>query len=172
MYAFQSRDQRAQSGVGTAARGEHHRRKAGDWNFNVVPNPRLALRQIVDRSSRVDVCARRDQGSRVSAAGAWADVPYDRNFVTFRVTSNELRDSPYQKDGLLAGLMVPAKTPKGIIESVHKAAVSVLSNPDVSKRLNDLGFLVVGNRPEELEAYIKSEIDKYAKLIRQIGLPP
>lgn len=71
-----------------------------------------------------------------------------------------------------AGLTVPAKTPKRIIESVHKAGVSVLSNPDVSKRLNDLGFLVVGNRPEELEAYIKSEIDKYAKLIRQIGLPP
>lgn len=71
-----------------------------------------------------------------------------------------------------AGLMVPAKIPKGIIESVHKAAVSALSNPDVSKRLNDLGFLVVGNRPEELGAYIKSEIDKYAKLIRQIGLPP
>lgn len=71
-----------------------------------------------------------------------------------------------------AGLMVPAKTPKAIIDSVHKAAVFVLNNPDVNKRLSDLGFLVVGNRPEELRAYTKSEIDKYARLIRQIGLPP
>lgn len=71
-----------------------------------------------------------------------------------------------------AGLMVPARTSKGIIDSLHKAAVSVLNNPDTSKRLNELGYLVVGNRPEELGAHVKSEIDKYAKLIRQIGLPP
>ena len=70
------------------------------------------------------------------------------------------------------GLMVPAKTPGGIVDSLHKAVISALNQPDVSKRLNDLGFLVVGSRPEELAAYVKSEIDKYAKLIRQIGLPP
>jgi len=71
-----------------------------------------------------------------------------------------------------AGLMVPAKTSQAIIDSPHKAAASALNNPDVAKRLNDLGYLVVGNRPEELAAYVKSELEKYAKLIRQIGLPP
>lgn len=70
------------------------------------------------------------------------------------------------------GLMVPAKTPKSIIESLHKAMVSALGDAEISKRLNDLGFLVVGSQPAELAAYVKSEIDKYAKLIRQIGLPP
>ena len=70
------------------------------------------------------------------------------------------------------GLMVPAKTPKSAIDSLHKAMVSALVDPEVAKRLNDLGFLVVGSRPDELAAYVKSEIDKYAKLIRQIGLPP
>jgi len=71
-----------------------------------------------------------------------------------------------------AGLMVPAKTPQGIVDTIHKAAVSALNMPEVSKRLNSLGYIVVGNRPEELAGYIKTEIDKYAKLIRQIGLPP
>jgi tripartite-type tricarboxylate transporter receptor subunit TctC len=71
-----------------------------------------------------------------------------------------------------AGLMVPAKTPGTIVESVHKAAVSVLKNPDVTKRLNDLGYIVIGSGPDEFAAHVKTEIDKYAKLIRQIGLPP
>ena len=70
------------------------------------------------------------------------------------------------------GLMVPAKTPRSIIDTLHKAMVSALADPEVAKRLNDLGFLVVGSRPEEMAAYVKSEIDKYGKLIRQIGLPP
>jgi tripartite-type tricarboxylate transporter receptor subunit TctC len=70
------------------------------------------------------------------------------------------------------GLMVPAKTPKSVIDVLHKAMVSTLADPEVAKRLNDLGFLVVGSRPEEMAAYVKSEIDKYGKLIRQIGLPP
>jgi len=70
------------------------------------------------------------------------------------------------------GLMVPAKTPRSIIDTLHKAMVSALSDPEVAKRLNELGFLVVGSRPEEMAAYVKSEIDKYGKLIRQIGLPP
>ena len=63
-----ARDQRAQRGVGAAAGREHHRRKTGDRNFDVVPNARLALGQIVDRSSGVDVRARRDQCGRDLAA--------------------------------------------------------------------------------------------------------
>jgi len=70
-----------------------------------------------------------------------------------------------------AGLTVPAKTPRGIIEAIHKAAVSVLKKPDVSKRLNDLGYIVVGDPPEKFAVYLKAQIDKYAMLIRQIGLP-
>jgi tripartite-type tricarboxylate transporter receptor subunit TctC len=46
-----------------------------------------------------------------------------------------------------------------------------LKRRDVAKRLDDLGYIPVGNRPEEIGAYMKAEIDKYAKLITQIGLP-
>jgi tripartite-type tricarboxylate transporter receptor subunit TctC len=71
-----------------------------------------------------------------------------------------------------AGLMVPAKTPRAVVDHVNKAAVTALANPEVSKRYRDLGYIVVGGRPEEMAGYVKTEIDKYAKLIRQIGLPP
>jgi tripartite-type tricarboxylate transporter receptor subunit TctC len=70
-----------------------------------------------------------------------------------------------------AGLMVPARTPREVVEAVHKAAVAVLGIPELRKRFEDLGYLVVTNRPEEMQAYVKSEISKYAKIIRQVGMP-
>lgn len=71
-----------------------------------------------------------------------------------------------------AGLMVPVKTPKHVIDTMHKAAIAALKNPETSKRLDTAGFVALGNRPEDLSAHIKSEIEKLAKLIRQIGLRP
>jgi len=71
-----------------------------------------------------------------------------------------------------AGLMVPAGTPQDIIESIHKTAVSVLNTPEVNKRLGTMGYIVVGGGPEALAAYVKTEIAKYSRIIRQIGLPP
>ena len=44
--------------------------------------------------------------STTTAAGAWADVSASGNLVTFRVTGNELKDSPLQKDGALRGQTV------------------------------------------------------------------
>jgi len=70
-----------------------------------------------------------------------------------------------------AGLMVPVKTPRELVDAIHKAAVAALARPDVSKRLEDLGYLVVTDRPEEMEAYVKAQIEKYAKLIREVGMP-
>ncbi|HEV7800022.1 MAG TPA: tripartite tricarboxylate transporter substrate binding protein [Burkholderiales bacterium] len=69
-----------------------------------------------------------------------------------------------------AGLMAPVKTPKDVSAAVHKAALAALNRPDVRKRFEDMGFMVVSSRPEEMEAYIKVEIDKYAKLIRDVGM--
>ncbi|OGA55028.1 MAG: hypothetical protein A3G24_25895 [Betaproteobacteria bacterium RIFCSPLOWO2_12_FULL_62_13] len=69
-----------------------------------------------------------------------------------------------------AGILVPAKTPKETIAAIHDAVISALNRPDVSKRLTDLGYVVVAGQPDELAAYIKSEIAKMAKLIRDNNL--
>jgi len=68
------------------------------------------------------------------------------------------------------GVLVPAKTPKEIIAAVHAAAVAALNKPDVGKRLNDLGFIPVGDQPEAFAAYIRSEIERLGKLIRAFNL--
>ncbi len=67
-------------------------------------------------------------------------------------------------------MMAPARTPRAIIEQLHRGVVEVLRKPAVVARLHDLGFVPVGSRPEELAAYVKSEIAKLGKVIRDAGI--
>ena len=68
------------------------------------------------------------------------------------------------------GIMLPVKTPRETGTSVREAALATLGNADVAKRLNDLGYVIIGDRPEEFAAHIRSEIDKLGKIIRKAGL--
>lgn len=54
-----------------------------------------------------------DAGSQTSVAGDWVDLSHDSNFVTFVVTSNELKDSADQKNGVLRGSKVTMDLRKG-----------------------------------------------------------
>jgi tripartite-type tricarboxylate transporter receptor subunit TctC len=69
------------------------------------------------------------------------------------------------------GLLLPAKTPAQVSESVQKAAVAALSGPDVRNALESLGYIVATTEPDESLVYLKREIQKYAELIRRLGLP-
>ena len=68
------------------------------------------------------------------------------------------------------GLLVPAKTPKDVRDAINRAAVSVLNTSDIEKRLEGLGYIVMSTRPEEMDVYVKGEIEKYAQLIRRLDL--
>jgi tripartite-type tricarboxylate transporter receptor subunit TctC len=68
------------------------------------------------------------------------------------------------------GIMVPVKTPNTIATKIRNAAIDTLKMPEVTKRLIDLGYIVVGDRPEEFAAYIKSETEKLARIVRQLNL--
>ena len=68
------------------------------------------------------------------------------------------------------GIVVPVKTPREIVERAYKASVTALNNPTISKRLNDLGFVLIGNAPEEFGAYFRSEIDAWGKIVRDLKL--
>jgi tripartite-type tricarboxylate transporter receptor subunit TctC len=67
-------------------------------------------------------------------------------------------------------LFVPANTPPDIIRRVHADTAAVLAEPNVRGRLEQLGLLVVGSSPDELGAHLKSEMTKWAPLIREAGL--
>jgi tripartite-type tricarboxylate transporter receptor subunit TctC len=63
-------------------------------------------------------------------------------------------------------MLAPAGTPKVIISTIHREIVKIVALPDVQKRLDDLGFAVVANSPDEFAARITTEMAKWAKIIR------
>src|SRR5262249_30861002 len=66
-------------------------------------------------------------------------------------------------------LVAPAGTPKEVIATLHRATAATVNDPLVRKALTDLGIDVVGGTPEELRAYVKSEIPKWAEVVRASG---
>ncbi len=70
------------------------------------------------------------------------------------------------------GLFVPAGTPRPIIDKLHDAVVKTLKIPDVKKRLAEQGADPVGSSPEEYEAFVRSEITKWLKVVKEAGIQP
>lgn len=77
---------------------------------------------------------------------------------------------PNYEFSLWNGLLVPARTPKETIAAIRTAVVTVLNTPDVSKRFAEMGSTVIGNQPEEFRGFLKSEVDKLAKVIAKLNL--
>lgn len=68
------------------------------------------------------------------------------------------------------GLFAPAGTPKPIIDRWQTDIVRVLAVPEVKERLAQLAAEPGGSKPEEFGAFIKSELAKMAKLVRDAGV--
>ena len=66
-------------------------------------------------------------------------------------------------------LFAPANTPKPIIDKLQAEVRRILKTPEVTKRLADNGLDPVGGTSEELAAYQKSEITKWAKVVKDSG---
>jgi tripartite-type tricarboxylate transporter receptor subunit TctC len=72
----------------------------------------------------------------------------------------------------LTGLLAPAGTPKSVVDLIHREVVKIVALPDVQRRLDQLGFQVVANAPDEFAAQIKTEMEKWAKVIRDANIKP
>ena len=70
------------------------------------------------------------------------------------------------------GLLAPAGTPATIVGKLHLETVKALALPDLRAKLADLGMEGIGNSPDELAAVIKSQIPKWAKVIKESGIKP
>jgi tripartite-type tricarboxylate transporter receptor subunit TctC len=68
------------------------------------------------------------------------------------------------------GVLVPAATPKAIVQRLNTEINAVLKDPDVVQKMNASGFALVGGTPEEFGALIKGESDKWAPVIRKAGV--
>jgi tripartite-type tricarboxylate transporter receptor subunit TctC len=68
------------------------------------------------------------------------------------------------------GIVAAAALPKDIITKLHAEIVKVVNLPDTQARFADQGADAATNTPEQFAAYIKSEIVKWAKLIKETGV--
>jgi tripartite-type tricarboxylate transporter receptor subunit TctC len=67
-------------------------------------------------------------------------------------------------------LFAPAKTPDAIVAKIQADTRTALSDATIKQRLDALVAEPVGSTPAELAAFLKSEMDKWGSLIRQLGL--
>jgi tripartite-type tricarboxylate transporter receptor subunit TctC len=70
------------------------------------------------------------------------------------------------------GIVAPAGTPPAILAKLNAAARKALADDDTKKRFAELGMTNGGSSPEELDAYIKSEIAKWSKVIKDANIQP
>ncbi|MBI3918574.1 MAG: tripartite tricarboxylate transporter substrate binding protein [Betaproteobacteria bacterium] len=68
------------------------------------------------------------------------------------------------------GLLVPAGTPKDIVDRLHKETVRAIATPKVSQVLTNLGTQPVTNSPDEFRAFVKAEGEKWGKVIKAANL--
>ncbi len=70
------------------------------------------------------------------------------------------------------GVLAPANTPRDIISKLHAGVLRALQNPEVKQRLLNDGAEPVGSSPAEFATYIRSETEKWAKVIKAAGIQP
>jgi tripartite-type tricarboxylate transporter receptor subunit TctC len=75
-----------------------------------------------------------------------------------------------QEADTLTGIVVPAGTPKDIVELLSRTIAKGVAEPEVRERLMALGFRPVANTPDEFAARIKLEIEKWGKVVHDANL--
>jgi tripartite-type tricarboxylate transporter receptor subunit TctC len=66
--------------------------------------------------------------------------------------------------------LLPARTPQPIVTKLHGAIVKALQAPEVIEQLKRQGLDTRGTTPDAFAAYIKSELTKWAKVVKEAGI--
>jgi tripartite-type tricarboxylate transporter receptor subunit TctC len=68
------------------------------------------------------------------------------------------------------GLVVPSATPRELVRKINADMVKVLQLPEVKKRAAEWGLETVGNSPEQFDEFIRTEMAKWAKVVKAAGI--
>jgi tripartite-type tricarboxylate transporter receptor subunit TctC len=69
-----------------------------------------------------------------------------------------------------SGVVVPARTPAPIVNRLNSEINAILNTPEMKKRFADLGADAVGGSPEAFANHVKSERQKWAKLVKDANI--
>lgn len=77
---------------------------------------------------------------------------------------------PGYDSGVWYALLAPAGTPKAIIDRLNRETLAVLHDPKFNKMLVSRAITPIGSTPEKLASYIKSEMAKWAKVVKEANI--
>jgi tripartite-type tricarboxylate transporter receptor subunit TctC len=72
--------------------------------------------------------------------------------------------------GSWQGLLAPAGTPKEVVTKLNAAVVEMLQMPDMKQQLSNQGAEVVADTPEQFAAFIRNDVEKWGKVVRDSGI--
>ena len=69
------------------------------------------------------------------------------------------------------GMVAPAKTPEAVVAALNRIANEAMADPSVKQRLADQGLTLAGDTPQHFRGFIEAETRKWAKVIKDAGVP-
>lgn len=149
-------------------------RTAANLDFVIIPH--RATPEVLVSTMQGNLGLMIDSYSAMK--GNLADGKIRALAATGPVRSSSTPDIPTVQEGGVAGydvvswnaLFAPAATPPETVKTLNGALRDILAEPEVKKRLLELGIEARGSTPEEIAARLKSDIDKWKKVIEKAGI--
>jgi tripartite-type tricarboxylate transporter receptor subunit TctC len=69
----------------------------------------------------------------------------------------------------MVGIVAPAATPKALVQKISADISGAVRNSDLTQRMVQVGMEPVGSTPEQFDAFIRAEIEKWAKVVKASG---
>jgi tripartite-type tricarboxylate transporter receptor subunit TctC len=70
------------------------------------------------------------------------------------------------------GLVAPAGTSPAIVDKIQVAVAKVAADPEVNARLSKFGISAVSTTPAEFDGYVRRELDRWSKVLKESGIKP
>jgi tripartite-type tricarboxylate transporter receptor subunit TctC len=102
------------------------------------------------------------RGIAITGTRRWPDLPEVPTFAEGGLTD-------YEASSWYA-IHAPAGTPKPVVAKLNAEFVRIVNMPDIRERFRQFSAEPVGNTPEQLDAFVKSEFAKWGKVIRSLNL--
>jgi tripartite-type tricarboxylate transporter receptor subunit TctC len=71
---------------------------------------------------------------------------------------------------IINGFVVPSGTPKSVIDLLYREVIKVMAMPDTREKLAGMGFDPVASTPEEFDVWMRRELNRWSKLIRDANI--
>jgi tripartite-type tricarboxylate transporter receptor subunit TctC len=95
-----------------------------------------------------------------------------RSYVMADIPTVNESGVPGFEAGSWYGLLAPAATPRPVIERLNREVLRITQLPDVRERLAAEAFDIPADTPEQFAAYIKADVAKWSKVVRETGIKP